>query len=834
MTKTLSLFVDKWFITGAVVTDDGRVSPLTLPNGEDRVWLYFFEDRPNHSIVYSKRFEAPWRDRQPFYIGDIFPLLEAGNATFCRFHNNPEEINTIFTASGIFDHFRQALEADRKQPIDVYISFSTDIPDVARLKFLNELKECNFNEVVSVARISHLALEESALRKRLTAEGNYLVFVATNENLHYLLFRREGGLYVRSAEGVLPGYGHDVRRRALVETVVENINRTAQILKTHEEIDHELLRLERFADEWLRRLALLRPGMPLVLSDVCLAAAPYNRYNVAVRPTDLDSRTSTIVDNIVRNVAHFVRETGGLQTNEVKGFLFVGDTFTNKQFAAQLANRFVINDGIIERYTDRDLPRIVAVYPRIDNTQFTDANLAFLQDAEAEAQRQANLAEDEKRRKQAEEEKQRQDQERERNVRAEREYNIALDKIDRFERDHEYEQMGEWADIALTHRPNDDLAKEKKALAQQMLANQRAAKQQYNTLIASTRVAMSEKRWSDAVSQCQAALTVMPNDATANSLMAEAKRYAEAERKVNDYLTLAKLFFAQESCDAAIQELEKALSLDADNQEAHELKLRIEQFRADRQVKIQKLVDNLEASMHCRDYDAARSFCEELIKTDTDHVRQWIAKAEEIKLAVQKAEQTRLRLIELRKEIYQVDFKESWSDLKRLCDEYLTLMPNDDDIANRRNKAEKKLEEETKRKQEEQERLDRQELRDAAIGEILDFIGQRSCKEAEEALRRFRTNFPEDKKTYKELFARYNKICDLFGGLASPRPGTIGFKPAESAKPAKPAKPAGAGRQGDSFFTTPSKKQENPGKPTNPSNPDEPSDDFFAPTNRKR
>lgn len=40
--KSLSLYIDKWFITVAV-NIDGNVIPLTLPNGEDRVWLFFHE-----------------------------------------------------------------------------------------------------------------------------------------------------------------------------------------------------------------------------------------------------------------------------------------------------------------------------------------------------------------------------------------------------------------------------------------------------------------------------------------------------------------------------------------------------------------------------------------------------------------------------------------------------------------------------------------------------------------------------------------------------------------------------------------------------------------------
>ena len=47
--KSLSLYIDKWFITVAI-NYDGNVIPLSLPNGEDRIWLYFHEDIANSRI----------------------------------------------------------------------------------------------------------------------------------------------------------------------------------------------------------------------------------------------------------------------------------------------------------------------------------------------------------------------------------------------------------------------------------------------------------------------------------------------------------------------------------------------------------------------------------------------------------------------------------------------------------------------------------------------------------------------------------------------------------------------------------------------------------------
>lgn len=222
--KNLSLYVDKWFISVAI-SNDGNLIPLTLPNGEDRIWLYFFEDISNSRIEYGKAFENNYRDRLPHYFGDIFNLIETGDHYFTRYERRQEEMRSIFKVAGIFNHIRQAVGEDGA--IATYICFSADIPDVARLRFIEELEEDNFHVVESEVRIQHLALEECRKSNLFTSNGSYLVLVATNDNLHYSLYEGKENLFVRGEEGMLKGLGFDVRRRALVEAIVDNINKKA-------------------------------------------------------------------------------------------------------------------------------------------------------------------------------------------------------------------------------------------------------------------------------------------------------------------------------------------------------------------------------------------------------------------------------------------------------------------------------------------------------------------------------------------------------------------------------------------------------------------------------
>ena len=109
--KTLSLYVDKWFIAVAVDVD-GNVLPLSLPNGEDRIWLFFHEDTANNRIVYGKGNEAHYRDGKPHYIGDVFTLIEQGDATYSYYSDRQKRLYDIFQDSGIFKNLHNVAQEE--------------------------------------------------------------------------------------------------------------------------------------------------------------------------------------------------------------------------------------------------------------------------------------------------------------------------------------------------------------------------------------------------------------------------------------------------------------------------------------------------------------------------------------------------------------------------------------------------------------------------------------------------------------------------------------------------------------------------------------------------
>ena len=803
--KSLSLYVDKWFITVAI-NFDGNVMPLSLPNGEDRIWLYFHEDIANSRIEYGKAFENNYRDKQPHYFGDIFNLIEEGDHHFTRYERMREEMREIFKVAGIFNHLHQAVGEEGS--VKTYISFSSDIPDVARLRFIEELEEANFKVVESVARISHLALEECKKRNVFTALGTYLVLVATNDNFHFALYENKGNIFLRKNEGSLVGLGLDVRRRALVETIVENINKNTKLLKSREEFDQECVRQDRFATTWLEKIAKSRPYMPVAFDGITFAVAPNNPAIVQIFPTALDSRTTGIVEEMVRKIADFVKDNQ-LQPHEIEGIVFIGNTFTNQTFARAINNRFIVDDDKIVIYREEELPKVVSVYSQIDCNQFKGATEKFKIDAEAQEILKKQAKEEEEKRQKAEEDALRQQAIIDSQKKAEREYNNAVENIEHHESDHNYEEMLEWAEIALKIRPDDDFAKEKSALARQLLAEHKAANKQFNIVLQRAKTAFSEERWSDAISQCEMALELRPDSEEATRLKSEARRRMEVKEKVQELLNRADVFFAQKLYSEALREVSKILSLDPTNREAKEIESKISDVHTRHQENINSLVAKLNEAEQERDFVSAINICDLLIEEDSANIGKWTSKKERLISTRKEIEENKRKLDELKRDIHKAHFEEDWVRLKLLCENYLNI-ESDQDVFHILSKAKKRLEENLVK-----------EAKEKALANINGLILDGRFNEAQKELDRFAQNYPSEQSIVKDLRKKLFSLDPDFGAMSNPNP---------------PRKPIGFGTpnstptdDNEDFFGTPkkmppSRKTATKKKPQN--NPTK-KDDFF-------
>lgn len=728
---SLSLYIDKWFITGSV--SDGRgARPLELPDrDEDRIWLFFHEDMANGTIEYGKAFERSFRDREPHYYGDIFTLIDKGNEHFTTNGKLSLEMREIFKVSGILDHLR----GNTQEPLDTYLSFSDDIPLLAKSYFIEELTKDHFHVRESVAPLSLLALERSKQQGSLASQGPYLVLVATNDNLHYALYESDGQYFCLLSKRTLPGLGLDPRRRALVELIVDNVNNSNRFLISPEEIEAEYMRqYDLHADEWMEKVERNNGNnTPIPFSGISFAVAPQNPQVVQVSHKKLEDRTHQTGEAIVRKIADFVQEAG-VESNQLQEILCVGDAFTNEDFSRSLLQRFsgVIRD---KTCTAEEIPRVVEVYPTMDPAQFAGEAEKLKSEARAQELRNKQDREEKERRHRDEELKRQLEAER----KSRREYDIAMENAERLERAHNYEEMLEWAKNALIHKPGDDYAQEKVNLAQQLIADQKAAHKQYNQTLERAKSALDEGRWSDAISQSEMALEIQPDSEKALRIKTEALRQMEIEKKVRTFLDRVDVFFAQKLYSEALEEVKKVLNLDPSNQEAHEIEAKITALKQQHEKVVADLAEELRQAEKKQDLETAMRVTSSLIEKDPVHLVRWTGKRERLLSAQREAEERNRRRTALKKELNQALFDEDWSRLKMIGETYLSLGP-DEEVSGILSKA--------------QERLDAEKesaAKGAALSTINSLLLDGHLHEAEEELNRFVRDYPSEQSAVKDL-----------------------------------------------------------------------------------
>lgn len=184
--KILSLYVDKWYIVGAV-TDGANKTPLSLSNAEDRIWLYFYSNNTTNTVKYSLSYKDEALAGEKGYYADVFDLLPDYKEYHYEKYGACKKMSDIFTDADIFADLRKSYGDGSNVP--VYISFSEDIDLVAREIILKALKDERFDALQYTLPIENLALEYLMRHGKITNDdNNVLVVNGCNENLRYSIY----------------------------------------------------------------------------------------------------------------------------------------------------------------------------------------------------------------------------------------------------------------------------------------------------------------------------------------------------------------------------------------------------------------------------------------------------------------------------------------------------------------------------------------------------------------------------------------------------------------------------------------------------------------------
>ena len=674
MEKTLNLYVDRNYIVGSV-SIDRESHAITPPNNEDRFWLYFYEDTTNDAVYYGHEFQEHFRNKENHYYGDIFPLITDNANTFSSMGGHKLEMSKIFKFSEIFKHIKEAGEFNEKG-IDTYVSFSTDISFLAQKVFLDILKEENFSVKQNTARIDQLTLEFAKRKNQLEPSGYYLILNACNDNLLYSMYQWSDNIFIRKGEDKIKGMGVDFRERSLIEYIVRTINNREHFLSNDSEIEEEYKRLEQFSGEWLKKLEVAKPNIPITISNISFAKTPLNLCSVSILKRAIDNSTQTIIQEIIRYIEQFVKNNG-VNYDQINGFFLLGDTFSNSEFKKTIKTIFSIEDNNLITFKQKELPNIVGVYSELDCNQFNDAKNKLANDAKTEFKRLQLIKEEQKRKEEnirLEKEKVQKNKE---VHESENKYNEAMSQVYDYEKTKQYVQMRDWANIALRHKADDIIAKNKLDDSVRLIAEEEATAKQYNKFIQKAQKSYENGKWEKAVSLSEAALNVRPSSEEAKRINDQSKTQIQKDKDIERYLIRADMFIAQKFYTEASDELKKVQSLDSKNKELISRNTQIEKAITEQKQQINDSEKLIERKISENNFDAATEICNKMIIEDVSNQQLWQQKILMIKSNKDKFEKNIKEWNDLNRKIHSALFNENWSDVVKYCKEALQIKGDD-------------------------------------------------------------------------------------------------------------------------------------------------------------
>lgn len=666
--KTLSLYIDKWYIVGTV-NDDSGPHTLSLSNNEERIWLYFYNNIAANRVEYGYKFKDNALAGELNYYTNIFNLiLGSEGKTYKRFGRDIE-MRTIFQNAGVFDDLKVGFG---EEPIETYVSFSSDIKLEGQSVFLSLLQECGFDVKGFVARLDFLALEY-ALKKGIIKNNTYtLVANATNENLHYSLYRQDEELFNSMSSKTLEGLGIDLRSRALVEQVIEIINASTQIISTDDEFREEHLYLSRFANEWIENLDRSPKNIPTPLGWVNFKKQLGNKYPVTVLKADIDERTSVIIDDVVTEMIKLLDENN-IQSHELNNILFIGDTFDNGQFKKSLSQHIALSDRDFIHFHEKELGDIVNGYHELPSEWFDDDEENFK--TKSEAEKVAALAAKEQREKleaaskRDEEDRLRHQQEIERD----RNLQSALTAAQDAEKKMQYDEALGLYRTASAIDPSNTYIIQKIEELTGTINELKSKKKQYEEYIHNARIAYDSKEWDKSIAQSMLALGVMPDSYDAKKLLEDAKSMATKYARLKECLTQIDFFIEKSAFIEAQREIENAEFLNIKDSSIEVRRRKVAEEMQRIQCSINELSAKFDNAVKQEDFDLAIALCSDLSNIDINNKHEWDRQKESL---VCKKEQRQVALEKLRELRCQIDEKhlsQNWQELLSLCKAYLVI-----------------------------------------------------------------------------------------------------------------------------------------------------------------
>lgn len=600
--KILSLYIDKWYIVGAVM-DGANKYPLTLSNAEERIWLYFYSNNMTNAVKYSLSYRDKALEGKDGYYADIFDVLPDYKEYHYEKYGAEKEMKDIFADAGILNDLRNSF--DDKMEIPVYLSFSKDIDIVSQVIFINALEKEHFKVLEFTLPIEHLALDYIRKRKRGLDNGYVLTVNACNENLLYSIYHQEGENTKLITQKCESGYGVDNRKKAIVEEVLEYLQDDTHFLTGDiNERQDEMLYLSQFADGWLSKLDNSPSHIPVALGNIHFKKQSNNDVPVVVFNDNINDRTKNIIEKLTGKISYTIKEENILFT-DISQIVMLGDVFSSNTFVNLLQKKLGTSDDCIINFSELSLPDVVSIYGTMNGLDFSEEKAGYVQKAHTKYIQDRQKSVEQKTRDL-----------KEKAAIAENEGRLQ-DAIACYERILRIDPKDKYSSVRISSLKSQ-IEEEKKNI------------EKVNELLDRARHDFITNKYTDAVSKCDEILRLQPNDIDAKQIKEKSENAIIRQKQLEKYIQNINEMIAEGRFYDAQNILQKVDSLNLNDSRLKNIRENIEKGVSYQDEQIREKAFAFERAERSSDYQLCISICDELLQLGADRTL-WNNKKNEIK-----------------------------------------------------------------------------------------------------------------------------------------------------------------------------------------------------------
>lgn len=588
--KILSLYVDKWYIVGAVM-DGANKTPLSLSNAEDRIWLYFYSNNTTNTVKYSLSYKDEALAGENGFYADIFELLPDYKEYHYEKYGACKKMSDIFSDADIFADLRKSYGDGSNVP--VYVSFSEDIDLVAREIILKALKDERFDALQYTLPIENLALEYLMQHGKITNDNNVLVVNGCNENLRYSIYNLQQNALSVVSQKCEPGYGVDSRKQAVVEEVMEYMQADTHFLTgAKDEWQEEMLYLSQFANLWLEKIDKTSDTAPVALGNIHFKKQANNEIPVVVSAYNLNDRTKNIIGKLTGKIVDMIREAGIL-LHQISNIVFLGDVFSNRAFTDSLQQKIGVPSDNVTLISELTLPDIVAVYNKWEKKAFDEEKKKFLETA------RNKYIQDRK-------------------IYVEQQTQDLKRKAQMFEEEGRLQDALEGYEQVLRIDGSDIFSKTRIEAIRHQMEQNRKIKEQIVELLEKARQSFLASDFADAIRNCDDILRLQNENGDAKKMKEDAENLMKRRRLLDEYIdNMEELIMESRFFDAS-NILQKVDALNVNDIRLKEIRDKIESGIAKLQSQVRDKSLVYETAFQAGDYQQCLRLCDELLTIGAD------------------------------------------------------------------------------------------------------------------------------------------------------------------------------------------------------------------------